>query len=82
MILRGNDEDVQCYRYRGTIHDLILWSPSLTFDTSARSPDSTFGTNTVAMHTELNPMVLHLWTTFDAPRSTPGYRCTPGYRVV
>ena len=22
----------------------------------------TFGTNTVAMHTELNPIVLHLWT--------------------
>ena len=28
----------------------------------SRSPDLTFGTNTVAMHPELNPIVLHLWT--------------------
>ena len=29
---------------------------------SARSPDLTFDMNTVAMHTALNPIVLHLWT--------------------
>ena len=30
------------------------------FGTSACSPDSTFGTNTNAMHNELNPIVLHV----------------------
>ena len=52
--------------YFFNITALTLCSPSLTFGTSAPPPpplpDSTFGTNTVAMHTELNPIVLHLWT--------------------
>ena len=41
---------------------LTLCSPSSTFGTSAHSPDFTFGTNTLTTHTELNPIVLHLWT--------------------
>ena len=43
----------------GTLCSLTLCLPSSTFGTSAGSPDLTFGTNTVAMHTELNPIVLH-----------------------
>ena len=36
----------------------FLLLPISTFGTSARSLDSTFGTNAVAMHTEVNPIVL------------------------
>ena len=43
------------------VKTLTLCSPSSTFGTSARSPVSTFGTNTVAMHLVLNAIVLHLW---------------------
>ena len=41
---------------------LTLCLPSASFGTSACLPDLTFGTNTVAMHIEINPMVLYLWT--------------------
>ena len=40
---------------------LTLCSPSSTYGTSSRSPELSFGTNTVAMHTEFNPIVLHSW---------------------
>ena len=39
---------------------LNLCSPSLTFGTSAHSPDPTFGTYTVPVQIEPNPIVLHL----------------------
>ena len=38
---------------------LTLCSSSWTFGTSARLPDATFGTSTFAMHSELDPIVLH-----------------------
>ena len=41
---------------------LSLCLPSSTFGTSALSPYLTFGTNTVATHTEINPIELHKWT--------------------
>ena len=41
---------------------LTLCSARLTFGTFTHLPDSTFGTNTGAMHNDLYFMVLHLWT--------------------
>ena len=38
---------------------VYLNNANLTFGTTACSPDSTFGTNTGAMHNEHNPTVLH-----------------------
>ena len=50
-------------RFAITTHSFLsLCSPCSTFGTSAHSPDLTFGTNRLAVHNELNPIVLHLLT--------------------
>ena len=55
LILRSN-QGTYCIEFILGIWESTIWV------THPSMPDSSFGTNTVAMHTELNPMVLHLWT--------------------
>ena len=57
------DSAILLERFMKTFFFLItLCSSSYSFGTSACLPDSTFDTNTVAMHTELHHILLHSWT--------------------
>ena len=47
--------------FASTLHCRVGSIPFLTFGKSAHLPDSTLGTNTTAMNTELNPIVLRLY---------------------